>query len=250
MTAGISEIWAPDEDWKEKTKADVVTFRAFINPPVKLKKHLMSQNTFFTSLLDDEETIYTNIKKSFRYEIKRNIESDEVEVEVYSPEDLKKNKKALDDFRATYTAMYKAKGMDVKLSDLEVYPFIESRALWLTKVSRDGESLVYHSYINTGGTIRLLQSCSLFRDKKDEAALIGRCNKRLHYADMLYFKDEGIPYYDWGGISSFDNPNGIDNFKLAFSSFAPPLRVLYYNGQIGVTVKGKIMLKVYRIFRK
>ncbi len=250
MTARISEIWAPDENWREKTKADVVTFRSFKNPPQKLIRHLETQNTFLTSLLDDKEVILSKIKKSFRYEIKRNIESDEVECSVYPPEELEKNRALVDDFQSTYTQMYKAKGMDVKLSDLEIYPFIKSGALWLTRISKGKETLVYHSYINTGDTMRLLQSCSLFRDKKDEAALIGRSNKRLHYFDMLYFKNKGFMHYDWGGIRSFDEPNGIDNFKLAFSFGAPPERLIYYNGQIGVTVKGKIMLKVYRIFKK
>lgn len=250
MTARISEVWAPDENWREKTKADVVTFHSFMNPSEKLMKHLEGQNTFFTSLLDDENVLLQNIKKSFRYEIKRNIESDEVECRVYSPEDLEKEKVVVDDFRSMYTEMYKEKGMDVKLSDLEVYPFIESGALWLTRISKGDETLVYHSYINTGEGIRLLQSCSLFRDKKDEATLIGRSNKRLHYFDMLYFKDKGFSYYDWGGIRSFDEPNGIDKFKLSFSVATPPQRIIYYNGQIGVTLKGKIMLKVYRVFKK
>ena len=112
----------------------------------------------------------------------------------------------------------------------------------------DGETLSVHTYLDLGDTARLYHSCSLFRDRKEEAALIGRSNKRLHWEDMLYFKNKGFTTYDWGGISSFDNPNGIDTFKLSFSGDVERDRHTYYNGQIPVTLKGRIMLKAYRIF--
>lgn len=45
---------------------------------------------------------------------------------------------------------------------------------------------------------------------------IGRANKYLHWHDWLLLKNIGVIEYDWGGIASYDNPNGIDKFKMSF----------------------------------
>ncbi len=63
---------------------------------------------------------------------------------------------------------------------------------------------------------RLLHSASCFREESADQSLIGRANKRLHWEDIKYFKQKGLLRYDWGGISDFENPNGIDEFKLKF----------------------------------
>lgn len=31
---------------------------------------------------------------------------------------------------------------------------------------------------------------------------------------VLELKDRGYRTYDWGGVGSLDNPDGIDNFKM------------------------------------
>lgn len=249
MGAKISEIWAPDENWREKTKADVVTFHSFENPPTCLLKHLEKQNTLCTDLSGSEDELLSQIRKNYRYEIRRSIKENEVEIEIHSPGDLRKNIDVVREFREFHHEMYRAKGIDVTLTDLEVYPFIEADALWITRAVKDNGTLVFHTYLDLGDTIRLYQSCSLFRDRKEDAAVIGRSNKRLHWEDMLFFKKNGFKIYDWGGISSFENPNGIDEFKLSFTDNAERDRHVYYNGQIPVTLKGRIMLGVYRIFR-
>ena len=41
--------------------------------------------------------------------------------------------------------------------------------------------------------------------------------------------------YDWGGISDFDNPNGIDEFKLKFGGD----KITYYNVFCGEYTAGK-----------
>ena len=249
MGAKISEIWAPDGNWREKTKADVVTFHSFDNPPGNLLEHLEKQNTLYTDLTRNEDELLSEIRKNYRYEIRRSIKDSEAGIEIYSPSDLRKNDAIVGEFREFHHEMYRAKGIDVTLTDLEVYPFINADALWITRAVKDNGTLVFHTYLDLGDTIRLYQSCSLFRDRKEDAAVIGRSNKRLHWEDMLFFRRKGFATYDWGGISSFENPNGIDEFKLSFTDSVERDRHIYYNGQIPVTLKGRIMLRAYRIFR-
>ena len=53
-------------------------------------------------------------------------------------------------------------------------------------------------------------------------------------------KKMGIENYDWGGISSLDNPNGIDKFKMAFGG-SP---IFYYNVMITCSLRLKIWKKL------
>lgn len=247
----LSEIWSPTDDWVLKTKADVVTLHGFDNPPSKLKKYLSVQNTLFLDLDKSTADLFSGIKKNFRYEIKRNINDDNIEVRIMSPEDLKKNPEIINSFRKCHHEMYKEKGINVTLTDLEIFPFIDANALWITLAQKNNEELVYHSYVDCGDSIRLFHSCSCFRADKERANLIGRCNKRLHWNDICFFKNtNNYSTYDWGGISSFDNPNGIDRFKISYCEDFESCKHTYYNGQIGVTCLGKFALRLYRIIRK
>ena len=45
---------------------------------------------------------------------------------------------------------------------------------------------------------------------------VGRANKYLHWNDWLLLKEMGVKEYDWCRIASYDEPNGIDRFKMSF----------------------------------
>ena len=89
---------------------------------------------------------------------------------------------------------------------------------------------MFHSYIYDVHDARLLHSASCFREESADQNLIGRANKKLQWEDMKYFKEQGVLRYDWGGISDFDNPNGIDEFKLKFGGD----KITYYNVLRGI----------------
>ena len=89
---------------------------------------------------------------------------------------------------------------------------------------------------------RLLHSVSDFRERED-ASLIARSNKRLHWADMELFSSMGIEVYDWGGISSLEKPNGIDSFKMKFGGQL----VTRYNVFLGRTILGKLAILALKI---
>ena len=241
----FSEIWKPSVDWKLHTNADIVTFNAFDNPDSNIRKKLKLQNTLYSDLTKTQDELFDEVKsKTYKYHIRRSLQ-DNIKVTLYSPSNLKSNEQIIRDLISCHHEMYKEKGMDVQLKDIEIFPYLYANALWISVAETEEEPLVYHSYVDCGDTVRLLHSCSCFREKKDLAALIGRANKRLHWDDILAFKKLGYTNYDWGGIASFDNPNGIDLFKMSFGG----KQHSYYKGQVGITTKGAIMLKLYRIIK-
>ena len=76
--------------------------------------------------------------------------------------------------------------------------------------------------------------------------MIGRANKRLHWEYIKYFKQKGLLRYDWGGISDFENPNGIDEFKLKFGGE----KITYYNIFAGNTVLGKAAVLAMKAMKR
>ena len=241
----FSEIWRPTNDWNTYTKADIVIFNAFDNPPSNFKKKLYLQNTMYSDLTKTEQELFDNIQsKTHQYDIRRSYR-DNIKTTLFSPSDLKNNERIIRNLIDCHHKMYKEKKMDIHLKDIEIFPYLWADALWISVVETNEEALVYHSYVDCGDTVRLLHSCSCFREKKDIATLIGRANKRLHWEDLLAFKNLGYTRYDWGGVMSFENPNGIDIFKINFGGEQHS----YYKGQVGITTKGKIMLKLYRIIK-
>jgi lipid II:glycine glycyltransferase (peptidoglycan interpeptide bridge formation enzyme) len=71
--------------------------------------------------------------------------------------------------------------------------------------------------------------------------MIGRANRLLHWEDILYFKQEGLSYYDFGGWSS-DTTNlerqKINAFKESFGGVIIP----QYSYYVPVSLLGKIFL--------
>ena len=202
----------------------------------------IKQYSLLLDITKGEDEIFECIRKNVKYEINR-CNKENVSFEVYKSNDIVESQKILSDFECQYNEMYKEKNMNVKLSMREVNSYIENNAFVLTAAKFDEKVLCYHAYVCDNKSTRLLYSCSNFRsDDHDMKNLIARANKFLHWQDIKYFKQAGIHSYDFGGISSFEEPNGIDKFKMAFGGES----VEYYNIKYVKTFKGKC----YNIIRK
>lgn len=75
---------------------------------------------------------------------------------------------------------------------------------------------------------------------------IGRANKYLHWHDWLLLKNIGVIEYDWGGIASYDNPNGIDKFKMSFGGEYRK----YYNISAVCSLRAKLYTLLRKVLRK
>jgi lipid II:glycine glycyltransferase (peptidoglycan interpeptide bridge formation enzyme) len=59
---------------------------------------------------------------------------------------------------------------------------------------------------------------------------------------LRWCKNEGITQFDFGGVNSFDEPNGIAQFKMKFEDNN---RVTYNNYLVPNNFLGKIALKIF-----
>ncbi|MBQ8472243.1 MAG: hypothetical protein IJ501_01925 [Bacilli bacterium] len=225
----------------EGENADIIkAFGVSSNLKNGIKKE---QNTLIINLKDNEDVIYNNINKTVRYEINR-CEKENIKFEFYDSSMLKNNSEIVSKFKDCYDNMYKAKGLDTFLNINDFNKYIDSNLLVLTiAVDNENEELAYHVYVVTDEKVRLLYSCSNFRSDSSKKSLIGRANKYLHWKDILKFKQENKIEYDFGGINSFTDPNGIDKFKLAFGGEQRK----YYNVIYGNSFLGKILVFLYKL---
>ena len=195
------------------------------------------QYSAITDLTLTEEDIFSSFTSNLRNEIRR-AKREEVTVRFCIGDDAIEQ---LPEFADTFRHLYEEKGEKEELPVNEMKTFAEENALMISVASVSGEAKVFHSYIYDGNSCRLTFSCSEFRaaSSKEEKQSFARANKLLHWEDMLYFIDNGLSVCDWGGLTSPEEPNGIDKFKLSFG--CKPVE--YYNIVYPVTLKGRLVTK-------
>ena len=236
----VNQIWYPGSSTvesllKEKRPADILFVHgAPIEETKGSFRGWQEYHTCRNDLTVSEEDMLANINKAVKYQFRRS-EKDNIEIAFYTKEDIEKNPQLIETFRDIYERMYRSKGSDTKLNVTAIERYLAADGIVFSAAIYEGEVLVFHSYICDKEETRLLHSASCFREESADQSMIGRANKRLHWEDIKYFKQKGLLRYDWGGISDFENPNGIDEFKLKFGGE----KITYYNIFAGNTVLGK-----------
>ncbi len=234
------QIWFESHSVTPKSACDVITLFGNDKPITGEK------NTKQYSLVNDLSLGLDSLmlSKTVKNEINRS-QRENVIVKQLNSAQLKSSRSVLQDYGEMYHGMYESKGMPnehLNIHDVEMY--LSADCFLLTIAYIDNEPMVYHGYIYGDGHCRLLHSCSNFRiNDKEVRNAIGRANKYLHWEDMRYFLEYGIASYDWGGVSSLDEPSGIDKFKMAFGGQP----VEYYNITINNSIKARLLKAIYKL---
>lgn len=195
--------------------------------------------TLLTDLKENGEDIFKKFSKTVRYEINK-ASRDNISNKVFIDDEI--DDKLLNSFNEMYNEMYNEKGMAnhwLPINELKGYA--KQKVCMVSVAYYNNEPLVYHSYIFDKDNCRFLHSCSSFRSQdKNYKSIIGMANKYLMWNDMLWFKNKGVCSFDWGGVSSFDNPNGIDKFKFAFGG----TQKTYLNITLSYSLRSRIWNKI------
>ena len=126
--------------------------------------------------------------------------------------------------------------------------FASSGLIWLSKISTtDGKTLTWRSYLVTNrATFRLGASDPHYRSSAQtaERQLVGRADRFHFWQDIRYFKEKGLPMFDFGGwYSGNTDPEmlNLNRFKEEFGGKVVKVYKCWY----GVTMKGKLCLRCY-----
>lgn len=209
-------VWFPDDSSYPPSKCDIC---CLIGVPNVHKESISSvkYSTLITDLTLSKEEILEQIGHHTMKEIRRS-DKDNFEIKQHSSEELLSDRTIIDDFVKMYVKNYQLKGLKAIDPTEDILHCAKFDGCVITEAKYNGISLAYHVCVVDENNARSWISTSCFRDSDDGdfKRIVGRANKRLRYEDIFYFKSIGKKKYDFGGISSYDNPNGIDQLKMSF----------------------------------
>ena len=228
-------------------KCDIISFRESRQKP---NCKYTEKFTLITNLHESEEELLAKIDKTYRYEIRRAKEKDNLKIDIIDSNKLTKND--IDKFESFFNEFAKTKGLgccDRKLMDA----FFTNMNLVIAFVydeSQEDKSkalIVAHAYYVSDKIARLWYSCSHFRDGDGQYKnLVGRANRLLHWEDICWFKNAGYDTLDWGGAGKADDVKNISKFKRGFGGSD----ATFYNYDVAKTFKGKVFLFIKRLLGK
>lgn len=204
---------------------------------------IQKQYTLINDLTLPLDSIWFNIKKNYQYEIKRSEKNNNTNYLIITEINNDLNKSYLEEFKKQYNAMFVNKNLKLRFNDKLIKALFDNNYIIVTVGLYENKPLVFHATIVYETKSILIYSTSFKSNNKNEMANIGRINKYLHWKDYIYLKSKGIEVYDWGGINSATDPNGIAKFKLGFGG----LPVKYFSIIYAKSMIGKIVLFVYKL---
>jgi len=182
----------------------------------------MKETPYYTKHIDlsvNEEELKQSFSKRVRVKINHAIR-DGIEFQLYELNCDEKIKYYID----YCNEHLKSKKLLYRLSEKNVTSFLENYRV--TCAIYNNKVLVMHGcFVNyESKTVYAHESVSQFRTLENIDAIvtknfISKANSFLHYKDMLYFKEQGINTYDFGGytINTTDNSLlNINKFKDGF----------------------------------
>ncbi len=198
------------------------------------------QKTVIKDLSLPEEELFLTLGKHLRQYIKRSMKED-VSIQIFDSHAFLADRGALDEIARLYEKMYADKEMNVKFNRALAIEYARAGALCIA-VARIGEALVgFDAVIHDDKHARLWLAAFDFRNEAEDSQKLSRAHQRMDWELLVWCKNRGMVDFDFGGIASFDTPNGIDAFKMKFESNN---KVEYYNIIKPNSIIGHIAMKI------
>lgn len=240
----VERVWFQKSLVNVISKSPVIRYMRVEEIPEKRKENADKALTLWSDLSVDENDLLAPMRKQVRYEIRRALKEN-IQIEVWNTKD-KNIDHVLLEFHKVYNNFCIVSGYNSIINDFNekrINSYANYGCVIIT-IAKFQNGAVYHLYVHDEDKALLMYSASDFRNSNVDSNLAGRANKLLHYKDMLLFKDMGLTTYDWGNVSSFEQPNGIDNFKMSFGGQQKVLYNVYvpngFMGKLLIAIKEKI----------
>jgi hypothetical protein len=200
------------------------------------------QHTLLKDLSPSEDEIFQSFGKHLRQYIKKSKSEQKISIEIYDAEQLKKTPSILFECKNLYEKMFKDKGMSEVFNDKLANIYINQQALCIAMAFDNRTAIGFSAVIYKEINARLWLAAFDFRNVDFDSQVLSRAHQRLDWELLRWCKNEGITQFDFGGVNSFDEPNGIAQFKMKFED---KNRVTYNNYLVPNSFLGKIALKIF-----
>jgi len=198
-------------------------------------------NVKFTSPIIDLRKNISEIEANFRKSLRNEIKDASKNYKIDTNFHLDVRDDLISDFKDFYSFFSTKKS----IPDAD-YLMLEKlkKNIIISYAKHEDKYIVWHLYLKNTKKLRLLYSASLLSENKDDAKLIVRANKMLHFEDIVLAKEKGFLVYDLGGVALNDQSReGINKFKLGFTKDMS----ISNNFVVANTFLGKVLLLLSKI---
>lgn len=200
------------------------------------------QHTLIKDLQPSEEELFSSLGKHVRQYIKRSERENLVEIKLIGSQELKTNLCVLTEIGRLYEKMKSDKGMVDSFNLSLATHYIELGALTVAIAYFNNQAVGFSAIVHDRKAARLWLSAFDFRNSQFDNQVLSRAHQRLDWELIKWCKKSGMTSFDFGGVNSFEEPNGVAKFKLGFES---KNCVTYYNYLIPNSLIGKIALRIF-----
>lgn len=216
-------------------------------PPRKTQPYLRlgSQHSLIKFLYADEAVVYQTFGKHLRKFIQRSI-SEGTTIRILIGAEI--TDQALDTCLHHYNKMKEDKGVPGTFNTVLAKCYVAEGNLMISQACIGDTVVGFKASIVDDRHLRGWVSAFAFREEEFDAQVVSRAHQLLEWETMRWCCQNGINSYDFGGITSFDEPNGIDKFKMTFAKEGE--QVTYDNYLVGVSPIGKAAVLGYKLLKK
>ena len=174
------------------------------------------QKTVIKKLGCTENELFHTLGKHLQQYIKRSQKENIVTTHIYEYQDWPKDE--LDNLKHLYEKMFQDKGIESKFNEQLFLQYASQHALTVGIAFKSEIPIGFSAVIHDGSCARLWLAAFDFRNDEMDAQVLSRAHQRLDWEMLCWCNDKGIKHFDFGGVNSFEQPNGIAQFKMKFEN--------------------------------
>lgn len=245
----LAHIWfatdnEANEVYKLKNIADLIFLHGTNTVPDNGVLYT-TQHTLIKDLTLSEDELFASLGKHLRKHIRKCEREDNVEIKYYESDEILANQEILKKCKYLYEKLFTDKGMSADFNTKLALEYCKLHALVVAICYAEKKPIGFCAMIIDENDARAWVGAFDFRNSENDSYFMARAHRLFNWQRMIYCKNRGVKRFDFGGINSFDEPNGIAKFKLEFES---QNKVTYNNYLVPTNLFGKIALKFF--FRK
>ena len=246
----LKHVWFAEPDAigqlaSETSNADLLYIHGVTDLALPHTVRLGSQHTLIKELGSDQDAVYQTFGKHLRKFIQRSINEGTT---IRHLEGVQITDEVLDTCLRLYNKMKADKGVPGTFNTALAKEYVRTDNLLVSLSYVNDTTVGFKASIIDDTHLRAWVSAFAFRDGEFDTHVISRAHQLLEWEVMRQCCQRGITSLDFGGIESFENPNGIDKFKMSFAKEGR--RVTYDNYLVGTSLLGKAAVLGYKILKK